>query len=154
MENAKKFFEEIIKTEEAKALFDCAKKPETEDERIEAYVDIAAQLGIEITKEEVLAYFDEKLNNSTSSEIDDDEMAHFSGGRDSRCINSYKDRENCWWNDGCDYVTNNYIKYMCDWSDNGACALFNVNDDSGKSNKSSSVLLSKGNPDSNPRRFG
>ena len=128
MENAKKFFEEIIKTEEAKALFDCAKKPETEDERIEAYVDIASQLGIEITKEEVLAYFDEKLNNSTSSEIDDDEMAHFSGGRDSRCINSYKDRENCWWNDGCDLYMNQYATYSCSWSTKSPGSPFSVGD--------------------------
>ena len=36
MENAKKFFEEVIKTDEAKAILADTKQPETDEERAEA----------------------------------------------------------------------------------------------------------------------
>ena len=45
MENAKKFFEEVVKTEEAKELFKSAGSPETEEARIAAYIEIAKKLG-------------------------------------------------------------------------------------------------------------
>ena len=48
MENAKKFFEEIVKTEEAKALFLAIEAPETEEARIAAYIEIAKKLGIDV----------------------------------------------------------------------------------------------------------
>ena len=48
MENAKKFFEEIVKTEEAKALFLAIEAPQTEEARTAAYIDIAKKLGVEL----------------------------------------------------------------------------------------------------------
>ena len=151
MENAKKFFEETVKTEEAKALFDSVKKPENDEERIAAYLDIAAKLGTELSKDEIVAYFDEKLKSSTTSgEIDDEEMAQVSGGRGCYCSNNFKNHENCWWNDACDYVVNDYESYLCAWSNKGACALINVSDDANGSNGTSSGIASEINPGNKP----
>ena len=111
MENAKKFFEETIKTEEAKAILSAIEKPATEEERVAAYLDIAKKLNAELTAEGILAYFaDEK---PAYGEIDDDELAQLTGGGDI-CRNTYKSGEFCWWNDGCDKVINTYDNYVSD----------------------------------------
>ena len=44
MENAKKFFEKIVKTDEAKALLAAVEAPKTEEDRIAAYIEIAKKL--------------------------------------------------------------------------------------------------------------
>ena len=113
MENAKKFFEEIAKTEETKALFASIEAPKTEEERIAAYVDIAKKLGIELTAEEVKAYLESTAEVATG-EIDDDELEQLVGGGENvGCADTFQHRENCWWNDGCDRFWNEYEGYLC-----------------------------------------
>ena len=138
MENAKKFFEELIKTDEAKALIASIKAPETEEARIAAYVDIANKLGVELTVDEAKEYLSTVIE-AAASEIDDTELSHLVGGREA-CADTYKNRENCWINDACDYANNTYTNYSCAWSNKGACLIFNVNE-----NKRS---------DGRPRKFG
>ena len=112
MENAKKFFEELAKTEEAKALFAAVEKPETDEARIAAYVEIAAKLGVALTADEVNAYLAGAAE--LGAELDDDELSQLVGGGDNAgCASSYQQKENCWWNDGCDRVWNDYDDYMC-----------------------------------------
>ena len=79
MENVKKFFEEIIKTEEAKALIASYEKPKTEKECIEAYIDIAKKLGITLTYDGVVSYF-KAAGELRSGELDDDELEQLTGG--------------------------------------------------------------------------
>ena len=109
MENAKKFFEEVLKTEEAKAAFAEIEKPETEKERIEAYIEIAKKLGVELTAEEIAAYFS---SEAPSGEIDDEELSQLVGGGDT-CSSTYTSGENCWFNDGCDLLVKYYDNYDC-----------------------------------------
>ena len=118
MENAKKFFEEVVKTEEAKALFDATEKPGTEEARIAAYVDIANKLGIGLTVEEVKEYLATSIEES-ASEIDDTELGHLVGGKEI-CAESYKDRENCWRSDACDNRWTKYSGYLCKNHNRGA----------------------------------
>ena len=133
MENAKIFFEDVIKTEEAKKLITSYEPPNTHEETVQAYAKIAKDLDIDLSEAEINAYFDKKLTDCTASgELDDDEMYHFSGGQETSCFNSYIDRENCWSNDGCDYYMNIYSTYNCSWSTKGACAAFNVDEDRNK----------------------
>ena len=142
MENAKKFFEEVIMTDEAKKLISSIEQPKTPEDFPRAYSKIATELGIELSAEEITAYFDKKLKGSiTSSEIDDDEMAQFTGGSKQTCASTYTDRENCWWSDGCDYYMNIYSLYRCSWSSEGACAAFSV-DDNAPSAPNNAVLKS------------
>ena len=113
MENAKKFFEEIIKTEEAKALFESAGTPETEEDRIAAYIDVAAKLGVALSADEIKAYYTSSCT-SDAQEIDDKELDQLAGGGDNaNCKSTYQHQENCWWNDGCDMYTNDYTGYLC-----------------------------------------
>ena len=112
MENAMKFFEELAKTEEAKALFAAVEKPETDEARIAAYVEIAAKLGVALTADEVNAYLAGAAE--LGAELDDEELSQLVGGGDNAgCASSYQHKENCWWNDGCDRVWNDYNGYLC-----------------------------------------
>ena len=126
MENAKKFFEEIVKTEEAKALFATIEKPDTQDELVAAYVDVANKLGVELTAEEVKAYL-ESTAEVTTGELDDEELAQLVGGADEKgndaCKSSFMNEENCWWNDACDNVRRDYgDAYLCNLINKGALA--------------------------------
>ena len=122
MKNAKKFFEKDIKTEEAKALLASVEAPKTEEDRIAAFIDIAKKLGIELTAEEIKEYY-ASSRVSDAQEIDDKELEQLSGGAANGCYASYVDRENCWVNDGCDYINNYYSSYNCSWSVKGICAM-------------------------------
>lgn len=113
MENAKKFFEEFAKTEEAKALFASTGAPDTEEARIAAYIEIAKKLGLELTAEEIREYF-ETASKADDAELDDDELEQLvGGGENADCESSYQHKENCWFNDGCDKVWRDYEGYQC-----------------------------------------
>ena len=114
MENAKKFFEELIKTEEAKAIFATMEKPTDEVQLIAAYIDVAAKLGVTLTAEEVNEYL-ATVGDVSYGELDDDELEQLVGGRDySECFMSYKQKQNCWFLDACDGLFIPYKGYLCD----------------------------------------
>ena len=114
MENAKKFFEEVIKTDEAKAILAATKKPDTEPELLEAYLEIAKKLNCELTAEDILAYFKAAAATPASDEIDDEELAQLTGGGEhADCKDTFISGENCWWTDGCDFAAKNYADYRC-----------------------------------------
>ena len=111
MENAKNFFEEILKTEEAKVLLAAIEKPETEEAQIAAYLDIAKKLNAELTADGILAYFKAA---ATGSEVDDEELSQLVGSGDhSLCLDTFAHEENCWLNDGCDVFITVYGDYYC-----------------------------------------
>ena len=113
MENAKKFFEEVAKTEEAKALFATIDKPDTEDELVAIYVDTAKKLGVELTVEAVKAYL--AANKADDAALDDEELSQLAGGADGEeCFSTYQHRENCFLSDACDNFYNEYVRYYCD----------------------------------------
>ena len=125
MENAKKFFEELAKTEEAKSLFAATEKPDTEEELVAIYVDIAKKLGVELTAEEVKEYL--AADNADGAELDDEELSQLVGGADEKgndaCKSSFMNEENCWWNDACDNVKRDYgDAYLCNLINKGALA--------------------------------
>ena len=113
MENAKKFFEETLKTEEAKALLSNVSKPETEKEVIATYVAVASKLGVELSAEEVAEYI--KSISSANAEVDDEELSQLvGGGENSSCKYTYIQSENCWRGDACDIiVVISYKDYHC-----------------------------------------
>ena len=118
MENAKKFFEELAKTEEAKAIFATMEKPTDDVQLIAAYIDVAAKLGVALTVEEVKEYL--ASDKANGAELDDEELSQLAGGGDNaNCKSTYQHRENCWWNDGCDMYTNDYDGYKCASQDYG-----------------------------------
>lgn len=121
LENAKKFFEEAIKTEEAKELLNSYEKPKTEEETYKIYSEVAGKLGIELSVEEIRAYLEEK---NATEELDDEELSKLSGGGDHPdCKDTYQNRENCWWDDACDLVLKKYDDYECKTDFNGSYAM-------------------------------
>ena len=122
MENAKKFFEEVAKTEEAKALFAAMEAPKDEEARFLAYIDIANKLGIALTLEDIAAYLQETANQAPAeNELDDEELQQLvGGGENAGCKGTYQHKENCWWNDACDNVYQDYDDYKCSYMNYGA----------------------------------
>ena len=119
MENAKKFFEEVARTEEAKAFFKATKAPETEEARIAAYIEIAKKLGVELTADGIKEYF--ASSDKTSAELDDEELSQLVGGGDNEaCKYSFQNEENCFAFDGCDKFYRTYDGYVCRSNDVGA----------------------------------
>ena len=57
MNPAKTFFEEVINTAAAKTILASVKLPETEQALVEVYLGIATALGMELSSEDILAYF-------------------------------------------------------------------------------------------------
>ena len=108
MENAKKFFEELAKTEAAKALFASIEKPETEDALVAAYVEVAKKLGVELTAEEIKEYY-ASSRMSDAQEIDDNELEQLvGGGEHAACGYSYITGENCIFADQCNKLWQDY----------------------------------------------
>ena len=130
MENAKKFFEEVLQSEKAKELLSTLQKPETEQEVIDAYLGIANTLGVELTAQDILAYFSSSLSEEASSnELDDEELSQLVGGAAiNACRNTYLLGERCWWNDACNIFLKSYNSYLCrNLSGSGESAINRIN---------------------------
>ena len=59
--------------------------------------------------------------------LSDDDVAQASGGKKdhAECKDTFKDAENCWFNDGCDHVNQIYSNYICRNNSNGhQCGFF------------------------------
>ena len=108
MENAKKFFEEAVKTEEAKALLAAVEKPKTEDECIAAYINVAEKLGVALTEEGIIAYLKASVKEDVC-EIDDNELSQLAGGSgNSDGANNGETEENVLFLEGCANLFNDY----------------------------------------------
>lgn len=114
MANVQKFFEEIIRSEQAKELLSTMQKPENEEQVLDCYVQIAQKLGCTLTAEDIRAYMASK---QPCGELDDEELAQVAGGKGNKyCHYSYLDRENCWLTDGCDILFKGYDYYKCHYN--------------------------------------
>ena len=104
---------EMLKTE----------KTLSREEAAEAYAVAAKTFGYTLTAEEILSAIQDRetkiqVRTEGAAEelraIPEEEMAEVSGGGDHDiCYDTYKDRENCWWSDGCDIIHNYYHGYQC-----------------------------------------
>ena len=121
MENAKKFFEEVVMTEEAKALFAAMEAPKSEEERANAYIEIASKLGIALTLEDIAAYVSAANQEPAEGELDDEELQQLvGGGGNFACKDTYQQGENCWYNDACNILFQHYA-HKADKNNNGSC---------------------------------
>lgn len=121
MEQTKQFFEQTLRSEEAGAVMSRYERPQTEEETVALYVEIAAQLGVTLDGEHVRDYL--TACHMRGEELDEQELAQVGGGYRLReeCRSSYESGENCWWEDGCDNLHNLYNSYECSRSSRGAC---------------------------------
>lgn len=89
----------------------------------DALVDVAAHFGYAITKEDLAkevarrseaADAARKTAEKEIKALSDNELDSVAGGKDhSNCHDTFKNFENCWWEDGCDVAYNQYPTYIC-----------------------------------------
>lgn len=100
------------------------------DEIIKYYAELAPTMDFNLSEEDFRDFFDNgdnSLKERTDStiakieELDVNELSGISGGYDGiihshpdKCDYSFKDRENCWFTDGCDQIFLSYgDDYVC-----------------------------------------
>lgn len=123
-DNVRELFEELISNEKTRELLKDREKPETIGEVADTYEKIAKELGIDLTAEEIRTIVQEeeetrkvKTDDVAKAifELQDSELDGVTGGDgyDERCRYSFKDKENCWFQDACDGAWHNYDNYIC-----------------------------------------
>ena len=122
-ENALTFVKECFKDPKVVELLRAHGKPEAEEEELETYVAIGKKVGLDFTAKEIAAVIEEEgwkqhaeteANVAKLEKLPDEELTQITGGKgDPDCKDTYKNRENCWHNDGCDIVYHDYENYIC-----------------------------------------
>ena len=115
-ESAIKFLRELRTNEKAKELLKGKEKPKSKEDVIKAYVEIAAELGEDLSAEDIAKALEEieieihhnaEVVSADIVELDDDDIENVAGGDDG-CINHSEGW--CWKNDECVYSE---IIYSC-----------------------------------------
>lgn len=94
--------------------------------REDALADVAAHFGYEVTKEELAEAIrskEEALKAAAAEteagirKIPLDDLDQVAGGKKEHeeCEDTFKNFENCWWEDGCDVALNVYPRYICSY---------------------------------------
>ena len=115
-ESAIKFLRELRTNEKAKELLKGKEKPKSKEDVIKAYVEIAAELGEDLSAEDIAKALEEieidihhnaEVLSADIVELDDDDIENVAGGEiDLECVNDYEWW--CWSNDFCFSAENNY----------------------------------------------
>lgn len=137
MEQLKKFLEFLRTDAKALEILASKEKPESPEEIIRNYAEVAKQFGFSLTKEEIAegikALTEEQVSRTAQAEeaaqeLDLDELKKVAGGVDNPaaveaiasstekqpgCKYSFKHGENCWFQDGCDHAIWTYQDYIC-----------------------------------------
>ncbi len=123
MEKIRAFFNKAAADPKAKEILSAAGKPETMEEELQLYAETAAKLGYDISADDLRSFFEEKERQCKEKteetaaiiqELPDELLDSVAGGRGGdSCASTYQNRENCWFEDGCDRFINDYISYIC-----------------------------------------
>ena len=127
---AEQFLTDLSKNAEIRKYMENYTIPEG-TEKAEALADVAARFGYEITKEDLMKAIEKQASELDDSrqaaekevvELSTDDLDTVAGGallskggepEHIDCKETFKDKENCWYNDGCDYAFNMYDDYHC-----------------------------------------
>jgi len=118
--------EEIRKNPKATDFLKGKEPARTPEEAGTLWASAAAELGHSITAEDIEEYIriaEAELKQKAQAagdeikSLSEDELKEVAGGKShSDCKDTYKDRENCWINDGCDIINNHYSDYKCHYN--------------------------------------
>ena len=118
----------MTKKELAEALEEVRKQPEIGEKVNEEsprdvpafWAKVLTEKGYNVTPEEIASFIKEaeeerrKKTAGKIEELSDQELEAVAGGKDhAECYYTFKDRENCWHEDGCDAVYIQYDGYLC-----------------------------------------
>lgn len=120
-----KFIEQIKSDPDVQELLRNRPKGNDREDGLKVYAELAAQLGYTFTEADLKEAVEEKRNlrmEKTEAaaaglqELPDDALDRVAGGKDHKdCRNTYKDREDCWKSDSCDWVVHLYDHSICAW---------------------------------------
>ena len=126
-EKVRAFLESLRNDPKALEMIARIPEPENHEGRIRAYEKVAKELGYDLSDTDLDAYItdhekylQERARAAAEKivEIPEDELVGAAGGGDHPdCKDTFKDKENCWVNDGCDAVNNHYSDYQCHYTD-------------------------------------
>ena len=119
-----KVLEEVRSNPEVVKKLREQKNPETLEEAAAVWAKAAAGLGYDLSEEEISAYIREaaeQMKRRTQEKeagienLSQQELEEVAGGKAPYevCHDTYRDRENCWLNDGCDNAIVMYPGYLC-----------------------------------------
>ena len=122
-------FLKALKTDpKAASLLAAFPAPKTDADRLQAYAEIAKEMGHDISEAELEAYFSEmekslqertKATEDLITKLSLDELEKTSGGhKRPQCKDTFRNVENCWYNDACDHIYRYYKEYICRNLDN------------------------------------
>lgn len=118
----KEFNEIIIKDKELQKKFEKAKedlKNEDIKDKYEFLSKAAAKLGYDVKPSEF------SLNKISKRQLNDDELEAVAGGKNRvECSDNFEDTD-CWFNDYCQFLNEQYMLYTCLYTHDGSC----VNED-------------------------
>ena len=127
MSDKKKIYQDMMKDEKAIDLLKASKKPESIDEMAEVLGGVALSTGYPLSKEDFIVIYrdikedrDKRVLAATKTvKLADDELSTVAGGKDhAECSDTFENYENCFFEDGCDIVINDYKYYYCSYQTN------------------------------------
>ena len=127
-EQVKQFLQAVATDPRAGRILESMAAPENEAAEFRAYLDLAEKLGYAVGEEDLRRAIGE-LNEETAArteetagrirELSADELSEAAGGGDhGNCSDTFRDEENCWYNDGCDVIFRWYNNYNCKYTKN------------------------------------
>jgi hypothetical protein len=123
IEEIKNKLEELQKDPKASELIEGHDKTD----KAEAIADVAQKLGYDlkvVDLKEYMSAMEAEIKARTEAVADnivsihDDELDAVAGGsqpmgpKHGNCKDTFLNRENCWWNDGCDAINTKYWNYI------------------------------------------
>lgn len=120
MRSFKEIAEIIEKMRKDPKVVELLKECEEQKDEFAAYAEIADKLGYDVTAEDLKSFLEEtsrRIAGKTDdviTQLPDEELKVVAGGKDhNECKDTYMDKENCWYNDGCDVIYHMYNDYIC-----------------------------------------
>lgn len=136
MENVKQYLEALEADPKAAELLKAEPAPQSAQGFAELHAAIAEKLGFDVTAEELLQYLGEMQkeiaanSDKAAEEVQDlslEELDMVAGGKDHEdCKDTYKSRENCFANDGCDAILHGYPHYRCAHTYYGGASMCDI----------------------------
>ena len=114
-------FREMMADAKVRECLASMEKPEGLEAMAADLAKVAVKFGYPLSEDDLLAIFKDRKEKTDQaiervkllSEADLAEVAGGSNAANASCSDTYKDKENCWFDDGCDTLINWYNQYIC-----------------------------------------
>ena len=120
MNEVREFFKAFSADPRGKELLKAAKEPKTAEEAADMYVGIAKELGVSVSREEMMEFVQARekdqqaetarAQSAVKTAVEEEELDRVAGGLGDNliCMDTFSPHEWCWANDSCTYLINIY----------------------------------------------